>query len=401
MDDRFLETLLKIRRKDPSIYAPGAKLLPSSSEDDDEEEEGGEAAAAAAAAGGKKKKAVFLRDVQSARLLQRAARKGSDEDVGSESDESDEGGDDVAGGPELGVPQGPTYAQEQAALRAEFLAVAATEAEPEAGGAAAGGLRLKRRAAPVSAADAAAASSRSAALLSSLFEAGAEGEEEEEDDAPDDDDDDVADGDEAAEKRPAAKKKPARSRDAQADAFLKDYLQHKRWMADGSGDEGEAGGGSEDEVDAQEAFEAQYNFRFEEPGGAVLAAQPRRTEGTIRKVKSARADARKAKAERVAAEHAALREEVKRLKNLKRREIEDKLAQIRAVAGAAVLSLPAGALDAEFDEAEHDEAMGAAFGDDYYAEEEADEGANRSENGISWRVFLTLRAFRIRRGDQA
>lgn len=392
MDDRFLETLLKIRRKDPSIYAPGAKLLPSSSEDDDEE--GVDAAAAAAAAGGKKKKAVFLRDVQSARLLQRAARKGSDEDVGSESDES---GDDVAGGPELGVAQGPTYAQEQAALRAEFLAVAATEAEPEAGGATAGGLRLKRRAAPVSAADAAAASSRSAALLSSLFEAGAEGEEDG-DDSADDDDDDVADGD---EKKPAAKKKPARSRDAQADAFLKDYLQHKRWMADGSGDEGEDGG-SEDEVDAQEAFEAQYNFRFEEPGGAVLAAQPRRTEGTIRKVKSARADARKAKAERVAAEHAALREEVKRLKNLKRREIEDKLAQIRAVAGAAVLALPAGALDAEFDEAEHDEAMGAAFGDDYYAEEEADEGANRGKYGIRQRVFtdLTLCVL-FRRGDQA
>ena len=164
-----------------------------------------------------------------------------------------------------------------------------------------------------------------------------------------------------------------------ADAFLKDYLQHRRWMADDDegGDGGEAGG-SEEELEAQEAFEAKYNFRFEEPGSAVLAAQPRRIEGGVRKVTSARAEQRKAKAERQAAEHAALREEVKRLKNLKRKEIEAKLAQIRAVAGAAALALPAGALDAEFDEAEHEAAMNAAFGDDYYAEEEADEGANRS-----------------------
>ena len=141
-------------------------------------------------------------------------------------------------------------------------------------------------------------------------------------------------------------------------------------------------GGSDEEVDAQEAFEAQYNFRFEEPGGAALAAQPRRIEGAVRKVTSARADKRKAKAERVAVEHAALREEVKRLKNLKRREIEAKLAQIRAVAGAAALSLPADALDAEFDEAEHEAAMGAAFGDDYYAEEEADEGTRKRKRHV-------------------
>ena len=53
------------------------------------------------------------------------------------------------------------------------------------------------------------------------------------------------------------------------------------------------------------------------------------------------------------------------------------LAQIRAVAGAAALSLPAGALDDEFDPDEHEAAMGAAFGDDYYAEDDADEGVGR------------------------
>ncbi len=75
------------------------------------------------------------------------------------------------------------------------------------------------------------------------------------------------------------------------------------------------------------------------------------------------------------AEHARLRAEVKRLKNLKRREIEDKLAQIRAVAGAAALTLTTDALDEDFDPDAHEAAMGAAFGDAYYAQDDEDEGA--------------------------
>ena len=53
------------------------------------------------------------------------------------------------------------------------------------------------------------------------------------------------------------------------------------------------------------------------------------------------------------------------------------LAQIRAVAGAASLSLPPGALDEDFDPDAHEAAMGAAFGDDYYGEDDADERASR------------------------
>ena len=66
---------------------------------------------------------------------------------------------------------------------------------------------------------------------------------------------------------------------------------------------------------------------------------------------------------------------MKRLKNLKRKEIEGKLAQIRAVAGAAALPFTADALDDDFDADAHEAAMGAAFGDAYYGEDDADEGA--------------------------
>jgi protein KRI1 len=329
--------------------------MPSSSDDDDDEDdaEDGEAGAAAAAgAKARKAKPVYLRDVQAAQLLERAGGS-DDEDGAAGGDDSDDSDED--GGGALGAPRGPTYAQEQEALRKEFLAVAAdvgaggddaddaddapADADAKRATAAGGGLRLKQRAAPSVAPP---AGGRSAALLSSLFEA-----------AP-----------------PAG--------DASADAFLRDYLTNQRWLEDGGEDDarrggakwgasgaadvagasdGEAGAGSEEELERSEAFEAKFNFRFEEPGGATLAAQPRRTEGSIRKVKNARAEARKAKAERcvahgfafahtrtrtcacahaaiphllpslsfsVAEEHAKLRAEVKRLKNLKRKEIEDK-----------------------------------------------------------------------------
>ena len=47
------------------------------------------------------------------------------------------------------------------------------------------------------------------------------------------------------------------------------------------------------------------------------------------------------------------------------------------MAGTASLSLPPGALDDDFDPDAHEAAMGAAFGDDYYGEDDADERASR------------------------
>lgn len=72
---------------------------------------------------------------------------------------------------------------------------------------------------------------------------------------------------------------PAPDKDAHADAFLKDFLLNKRWVphgGDGSDDGDDAAGqDSADELEKVEQFEAQYNFRFEEPGGATLMAQVR------------------------------------------------------------------------------------------------------------------------------
>lgn len=83
---------------------------------------------------------------------------------------------------------------------------------------------------------------------------------------------------------------PAPDKDASADAFLKDFLLNKRWVPrpgegddDGDGDGGAGGvdNDSADELERVEQFEAQYNFRFEEPGGATLLAQVRRWSGSV------------------------------------------------------------------------------------------------------------------------
>jgi protein KRI1 len=176
--------------------------------------------------------------------------------------------------------------------------------------------------------------------------------------------------------------------------FLKDYFAKKKWLQDDDDDDSYEEDGKDDadaDADADDhprpadddedaafleradQFEHGYNFRFEQPGAAQIVGHPRVIEDVVRKKDDKRARKRREKAERKAAEEAERREEVKRLKNLKKAEIQDKLLAVQQVAGVAApdASLVDALLEGDFDPDEYDRRMAKAFGEQYYDDEEA------------------------------
>jgi protein KRI1 len=162
------------------------------------------------------------------------------------------------------------------------------------------------------------------------------------------------------------------------DQFLKDYISQRKWIGDENGGNGsDAEDVEEDEaaLEAAEAYEAEYNFRFEEPGGTSLVTHPRQLEGIVRKEDDKRKRKRAEKAQRKAEEEEGRRTELKRLKNLKKGEIMNKLSELQAVAGAAAPKAEVldQLLGGDFDPEAHDRAMAEAFGDEYYGMDEEEE----------------------------
>ena len=99
--------------------------------------------------------------------------------------------------------------------------------------------------------------------------------------------------------------------------------------AEGGSEAGDSGQDSDTSFESlNDHFEASYNFRFEEPDAATIPTFPRNLPNTVRRQDSARKDARARKQERKEAELEQKREDVRRLKNLKMKEIRKKLEKI-------------------------------------------------------------------------
>ncbi|KAI8916036.1 KRI1-like family C-terminal-domain-containing protein [Gorgonomyces haynaldii] len=162
------------------------------------------------------------------------------------------------------------------------------------------------------------------------------------------------------------------------EAFLMDYVLNQRWKEAKKGrvptyeeivkehhDETD-----EEEVEAAEAFEASYNFRFEDPDATTVLTHARDIPNTLRRKDTTRAEKRKEKKQMKKLEKSKKEEELKRLKNLKREEIKQKLDQIKKLAGGDVGTIYEEDLEKDFDPEEYDAKMQAAFDDDYYQAED-------------------------------
>lgn len=131
---------------------------------------------------------------------------------------------------------------------------------------------------------------------------------------------------------------------SQDDAFLMDYVLNRGWIDKNVGKVPtyeEIVGEIEDEeqIEKTEAFEKEYNFRFEEPGGIDIITYSRNPTGVVREKKSKRRAARLRKRERERALKVEEEERLKRLKNEKMAEITETLNHLKRITGDNSLTI--------------------------------------------------------------
>lgn len=310
---KFFDVLIKVRNQDPSLKNKDAKLFDVDNEDgeDDEADDNNKE---------KKKKPMYLKDVTAQHLLE----KGPEFD-----DEDDE---------EENKDKKKSYSEEQELLRKEFLdAVGDEDDEGEF-------LKVKND------------------------KSGVEDEDE--------------DGDEREYEKKLNEYFQEDEKLDENEKFLKDYFRKKMWLDKEAGsskhldDDGELDvSEDEEELERQEEYEREFNFRFEENAGDRVMGFSRKVDGSVRKKDNARKLQRKNKEERMAQAEFERKEELKHMKNLKKKELNEKLKKIRETAGIGeneVCVLDEHDLEEEFDPDEYDKKMKTAFDDNFYEADDVD-----------------------------
>lgn len=128
----------------------------------------------------------------------------------------------------------------------------------------------------------------------------------------------------------------------------------------------------EKQLTEQENFEVKYNYRYEEPDAEFVKRYPRTFDGgdgvggSLRRTDDRRKIKRQEVKDRKVREKAEKMDEMKKLRELKGQEIEERLNKLREITGNERMAFDTNDLDDDFDPAKHDERMKTLFDDDYY-----------------------------------
>lgn len=173
--------------------------------------------------------------------------------------------------------------------------------------------------------------------------------------------------------------------EAAVDAFLASYIMNRGWTHGGAAKKQQhklENESDSEEIERADEFEVSFNRRFEDDFGGVsnlsqVVGHSRDHSSSIRVEENMRKASRKAKHERHLARERVETEELKRLKVLKRGQIEALAKKVALLSGDSAAAERVASImkdeanDASsFDEAEHDAKMAALFDDDYYAAED-------------------------------
>ncbi|XP_010550840.1 PREDICTED: protein KRI1 homolog [Tarenaya hassleriana] len=325
-DLKFFDSLIKVRRQDPSLKNKDVMLFGSDEEggEDESDEEGKkDEKDANKEKKKKKKKKMLLKDVQAKHLME----EGPDFDVSVEE-------------------KVKTYAEEQEELRKALLdAVEEAEAEDDDDG----------------------------EDLLTVKESKSENLEEVDDVFVKKVDEYFGEGAELDENT----------------KFLRDFFTKQMWKEkDGKGkkalmDEDILDELEQDEGELERQEEYETNFRHEEEDAGALKNYPRKVEDSVRNKENPRKAQRKNKEERLRIAEMERQEELKRLKNVKKKEIKEKMKKVLSIAGfkeGDECPINPKDLDDEFDPDEYDKMMKAVFDDEYYGEDDSGFGNEEDED---------------------
>ncbi|XP_034480476.1 protein KRI1 homolog [Drosophila innubila] len=339
-DQEFFKTLASLKSKDPRIYDKETRFFDAADGDESDSEEEGSPKKKPS-----KAKPVTLKDYERKVILEHNGKFESSDDE-KEAEE------------EFQRAQSPTAVEEEQRLKAEFKNV--MEQEDDGEDEEFGGI-FKKRTKTKAQTDAEEAD----------FAKWLAGKQADESIEPS-----------AQQQLAPLKQYWNSSKLTQGESFLRDYILNKGYAnTDASeiptydeivGDNAPLSD-DEQELEKQAEFEQKYNFRFEEPDADFIKRYPRTIEQSIRRSDDKRKEKRKEVKERKQHEKEQKMKELDLIKDMRKKEIEEKIRKLKAVTGNDELGFRDDELDEDFDPEAHDRRMQELFNDDYYNVDEGEE----------------------------